>query len=196
MKSKTKAILNLLLVAAVATFGFSCSSNEITQSASPVELIVSNTQILNVIDLEGDPPGDTELDCTKDVATISLQTRLKNPVEGQNQTFNDVKVTRYRVSYVRTDGGTLVPPPFVRSVDILLTPQSQSGGEFQLFQTDVFTQAPFAGFLLNGRDVETNRPFMRMDVIMDFFGETLAGSNVEGRTRMTLEFCANCGGCE
>ena len=69
MKSKTKAILNLLLVAAVATFGFSCSSNEITQSASPVELVVSNTQILNVIDLEGDPPGDTELDCDKDVAT-------------------------------------------------------------------------------------------------------------------------------
>ena len=196
MKSKTKRILNLLLVAAMGTFALSCSSNEITQSASPVELVVSNTQILNVIDLAGDPVGDTELDCEEDVATIRLQARIKNPVEGQNQTFNDVKVTRYRVSYVRTDGGTLVPPPFVRSVDILLTPGTIGGGEFQLFQTDVFTQAPFAGFLQTGRDVETNRPFIRMDVIMDFFGETLAGSNVSGRTRMTLEFCANCGGCE
>ena len=196
MKSKTKRNLNLLLVAAMTAFGFSCSSNEITQSASPVELIVSNAQILNVIDLAGDPVGDTENDCLKDVATIQLQSRAKNPVEGQNQTFNDVKVTRYRVSYVRTDGGTLVPPPFVRSVDILLSGTAPTGGEFQLFQTDVFTQAPFAGFLLTGRDIETNRPFIRMDVIMDFFGETLAGSNVSGRTRMTLEFCANCGGCE
>ena len=196
MKSNTKRNLNLLLAAAMATFGFSCSSNEITQSAAPVELIVSNAQILNVIDLAGDPVGDDEEDCAKDVATIQLQTRLKNPVEGANTPFNDVKVTRYRVSYVRTDGGTLVPPPFVRTVDLLLSAGSPGGGEFQLFQTDVFTQAPFAGFLQTGRDVETNRPFIRMDVIMDFFGETLAGSNVSGRTRMTLEFCANCGGCE
>ena len=196
MKSKTKNTLSLLLVAAMATFGFSCSSNEITQSASPVELVVSNSQILNIIDLAGDPPGDEEEDCKSDVADIELSVRVKNPLDGQNQTFNDVKVTRYRVSYVRTDGGTLVPPPFVKAIDMLLSGNESSGGVFQLFQTDVFTQAPFAGFLLNGRDLETNRPFIRMDVIMDFFGETLAGANVSGRTRMTLEFCANCGGCE
>ena len=44
-------------------------------------------------------------------------------------------------------------------------------------------------------DPETGRQIVRMDVIMDFFGETLSGSNVAGRTRFTLDFCYDCGGC-
>ena len=197
MKYTKKSILSLLLVAAVAAFAFSCTSNEITKSAAPVELVASNTQQINTIDLAGDPPGDTEEDCKKDIGFISLEARLKNPNETSQQ-FNDVKVSRYRVSYVRSDGGTLVPPPFVRSIDVLLAPgqgasQLQS---FNIFAPDVLTQAPFAGLLRTGRDVETNRPFVRMDVILDFFGETLAGSNVAGRTRFSLDFCVSCGGCE
>ncbi len=196
MKPDTKRTLSLLLLTAVATFAFSCTSNEITKSASPVELIASNVQDLQLIDLAGDPLGDTEKDCNRDVGVIQLQTRLKNPV-GDNQSFNDVKVTRYRVSYVRTDGGTVVPASFVRSIDLLLSPGSSATlGSFLLVQPDAVIQAPFASLIRNGRDVETKRPFIRMDIIMDFFGETLAGSNVSGRTRFSLDFCYSCGGCE
>jgi hypothetical protein len=198
MKYTKKSILSLLLMAAVATFAFSCTSNEITNSAAPVELVASNTQQINVIDLAGDPPGDDEEDCKKAIGFISLEARMKNPSADTNQQFNDVKVSRYRVSYVRSDGGTLVPPPFVRSIDVLLSP-GEGGSElqsFNIFAPDVLTQAPFAGLLRTGRDVETNRPFIRMDVILDFFGETLAGANVAGRTRFSLDFCVSCGGCE
>jgi hypothetical protein len=92
-----------------------------------------------------------------------------------------------------------VPAPFVRSVDLLVP---VGGGatnlqSFVVFQADAVRQQPFAALLPQngGRDPETGRPIVRMDVIMDFFGETLAGSNVSARTRFTLDFCFQCGGC-
>lgn len=195
MKPETKRTSSLLLLTAVATLAFSCTSNEITKSASPVQLIASGTQILQLIDLAGDPVGDLQKDCDKDIGTVRLETRLKNPV-GNNQGFNDVKITRYRVSYVRTDGGTVVPASFVRSVDMFLAAGASSSlGSFLVFQQDAIVQAPFASLIRNGRDVETQRPIIKLDIITDFFGETLAGETVTDRTRFSLDFCYSCGGC-
>ena len=195
MKSRTKTWIHVALVMAVATGSLSCS-NEFTQSGSPVELVATNTQNLQVIDLAGDPPGDET--CQQEIGTVQLQAIVKNPVSGQNQDFNAVRVTRYRVSYVRADGGTLVPAPFVRSMDLLIEPGGGAQGleNFMVFQPDALFQQPFAALLVgDGRDPETGRQLVRLDVIMDFFGETLAGSNVTARTRFTLDFCVNCGGC-
>ena len=195
MKFKTNWI-RLTLVGLVAAASLSCS-NEFTDSAAPVELIATNTQDLQQIDLAGDPAGEN--DCQQNVGQVNLRALLKAPTEGVDQRFNDVRVTRYRVSYARTDGGTLVPSPFVRSVDILVP---AGGGatdltSFIILQADAITQAPFAALMPTngGRDPETGRPIVRMDVIMDFFGETLAGANVAARTRFPLDFCFNCGGC-
>lgn len=196
MKLEMNKWVRLALVVALAVLPFSCT-NEFTRSASPVELIATNTQELQIIDLAGDPPGQTE--CQQNIGEINLRALLKAPVGDVDQRFNDVRVTRYRVSYVRTDGGTLVPAPFVRSVDIIV-PATGAAAElatFQVFQSDAVFQQPFAALLPQngGRDPETGRTVVRMDVVMDFFGETLAGSNVTARTRFPLDFCFNCGGC-
>lgn len=195
MKLKTNRI-RVALVVLVAAGSFSCS-NEFTSSAAPVELIATNTQAVQQIDLAGDPEGETG--CKQNIGEVNLRALLKAPAEGVDQRFNDVRVTRYRVSYARTDGGTLVPSPFVRSVDILVT---AGGGatalaSFVVLQADAIRQAPFAALVPPnpGRDPETGRPVVRMDVIIDFFGETLSGSNVTARTRFPLDFCFNCGGC-
>lgn len=195
MKFTIKSWTRVALMVAIGVVSFSCS-NEFTRSAAPVELVVTNAQDLQVIDLAGDPEGETA--CQRDIGVINLQTFVRTPPsEGQNTQFNAVRVTRYRVSYVRTDGGTLVPAPFVRSMDVLIAPGDDADVEsFLVFQPDAILQQPFAAlFTGDGRDPETGREFVRMDVIMDFFGETLAGSNVSGRTRFTLDFCFTCGGC-
>ena len=196
MNINIKNGIRVALVMAVAAVSFSCSS-EFTQNAAPVELVASNTQDLQVIDLAGDPAGDD--DCSRDIGEIALRAIVKNATEGSDQRFNDVKISRYRVSYVRNDGGSLVPAPFVRSVDLLV---SATGGptalqNFVVFQADAVRQQPFVSLLPQngGRDPETGRQIVRMDVIMDFFGETLAGANVSARTRFTLDFCYDCGGC-
>jgi hypothetical protein len=109
-----------------------------------------------------------------------------------------VKIDRYRVSYVRIDGGHLVPAPFVRSISTLLAVGSASdASNFQAFDPNAVNQAPFAALLPQngGRDPETGRAIISMDVILEVFGSTLAGERVSGSTRMSLDFCFSCGGC-
>jgi hypothetical protein len=188
-----KTIINVTVLALAAAF-FGCSG-ELSDSAAPVELVVTTTQNLQILDLNptiaaADP------DCQENVGTINLQVFAKRT--GVTGTAAQVRVTRYRVSYQRTDGGKLVPASFVRSMDTLI----EAGGtseleQFLVLEPDAIVQAPFAALLPQngGRDPDTGRPIVKMDVIMEFFGETLGGSNVYDATRFPLDFCYGCGGC-
>src|SRR5437016_5332689 len=105
-----------IFVVAALTFAAVACNNDINRSASPVELLATNTQILNRIDVF-----DTT-NCNQNIGTISMQAIEKNPNSGSTTTFDQVRITRYQVSYARTDGGKQVPATFVRSIDTLLTP--------------------------------------------------------------------------
>lgn len=174
-----------------------CNQEDIATQNAPVALVVSNTQTTSTIDLAGGTG------CDKDIATINLQSFVKNNGATStvgvtpNPQLDAIRITRYRVSYQRVDGGTLVPASFVRSIDILIQPGGTStGNKFIGFERDAFTQAPFAALLSgSGRDPETNRQVIAMDVIIEVFGTTLAGENVSGSTRLPLTFCVRCGGC-
>jgi hypothetical protein len=187
---KTRLTLTVAAVAALATL--SCSS-ELTNNAAPVEFVVTNTQILSRLDLD---PTNGDADCNQNIGTINLQVFPKNDSATGN--FVQVRATRYRVSYRRTDGGTLVPSPFVRSIDTLVGPGAPVGSNFTVVEADAVTQAPFAALLPQngGRDAETGRPVVKMEVILEVFGETLAGDNVYDSTAFPLEFCFACGGCD
>jgi hypothetical protein len=179
-----------LAVAMIAVLGLSCSS-ELADSASPVHLLVTNTQNLQQIDLDPEATG-----CDEPAGTINMQAIAKNDtVSGP---FTQVRITRYKVSYVRTDGGRTVPASFVRSIDTLLAVGAPAtGSAFLVIQPDALNQAPFVSLLPNngGRDPDTGRPEVQMDVIVEVFGETLAGDNVYGATRFPLIFCFDCNGC-
>lgn len=179
-------------IIAAAALVFGCSG-DINRSSSPVELVVTNSQNLNQIDLKPDAAN-----CNQDVGTVVMQAIVKNASTADNR-FNDVRITRYRVSYVRTDGGHAVPATFVRSIDTLLTANggSTSLSKFLVVESDAINQAPFASLLpINGgRDPETGRPVVKMEVILEVFGQTLAGENVAGSTRFPIDFCYDCQGC-
>lgn len=180
-----------LAVATIAVLGSGCSS-ELADSASPVQLVVTNTQNLQQIDLDPEAPG-----CDEPAGTINMQAIAKNTDVGGP--FTQVRITRYRVSYVRTDGGRSVPSSFVRSIDTLISVgASPTPSNFLIIQPDALNQAPFAALLPNngGRDPDTGRPVVQLDVIVEVFGETLAGDNVYGATRFPLIFCyRTCNGC-
>jgi hypothetical protein len=189
------------IVAAVAILLLAAGScNDINRQSSPIDLVVTNTQILNRLDLAGDVVGSTK--CQQNIATIQiLALQLETPTTNPNLTsanLNQVKIDRYRVSYVRADGGHLVPAPFVRSTSSLVNVGSSSNATgFQAFDPNALNQAPFAALLPSngGHDPETGRAIITMDVILELFGTTLAGERVTGSTRMTLDFCFSCGGC-
>ncbi len=185
---KKSKLLAVVALAAVSVLG--CSS-ELTDSAAPVELLVTHVQRLSVLDVE---PGN-EATCNTEIGTINMQVRPRNPNAGTTQ--SQVRVNRYRVSYRRTDGGTVVPAQFVRAIDTLIAVGGSAGSDFSLFQLGAFSQAPFAALLPQngGRDAETLRPVIGMEVRLDVFGETLGGDNVFDSTTIPLEFCYDCGGC-
>lgn len=192
MRTMKKTLTLAALVSAAALFG---CSGELSDNAAPVELVVTNTQNLQIIELNPTIAA-TDPDCSENVGTITMQVFPKRAEA--TGSVNSVRVTRYRISYQRTDGGTLVPAPFVRSVDALIGVGSSSQlSDFLIVQPDALTQAPFAALQPQngGRDPETGRPFVKMDVIMEVFGETLGGSNVADATRFPLDFCYGCGGC-
>lgn len=186
---KTMKRLSTIVAAALAATVLGCS-NELADGA-PVELVVTNTQELQRIDLNGGPG------CGGNIGTINMEVIPKSTEAAGD--FNQVRVNRYRVSYQRTDGGTLVPRPFVRSIDTLINVGgSASIEEIVLFEQDVLFNAPFPALFPNngGRDPETGRPLVEMDVIVEVFGQTLSGDRVFDATRFQLDFCFLCNGCD
>jgi hypothetical protein len=172
------------------------SCNPIARESGPVLLVVSGTQNLNQIDLQGGAFG-----CTTSLGTVEMRISLlqpQNPTTARND-FNDVKLDRYQVTYQRTDGGKLVPPSFVRSTSqvLLANGTTQSLSDFIAFETNALNLAPFAALLPQngGKDPDTGLGFVKMDIILTVYGNTLAGERVSGEARFPLNFCFNCGGC-
>jgi hypothetical protein len=189
----------IALIAAIALPSVAIlSCNSIAKESAPVELVVSGTQNLNQIDLRPGAAG-----CATSLGTVQISVRLlqdqNNSKLPTNNAFNDVKLDRYQVTYQRTDGGKLLPPSFVRSTSqvILATGAAQSLSDFIAFETNAFNLAPFAALLPQngGKDPETGLGFVKMDIILTVYGETLAGERVQGSARFPLNFCYNCGGC-
>jgi hypothetical protein len=193
---KTK-IVRIVVAALLGAAVFSCK--EINRQTAPVQLVMTATQILNRIDLK-----PTALNCNQNIATVLIQDLLIQNTSPPanlptNSTLDDVLITEYRISYQRTDGGTSIPAPFTRAIS-LSVPLGTSGanlGTFLAFQPDALSQAPFAALLPQngGRDPQTGRPVVQMNIILEVFGQTLAGERVSASTRVPVDFCYDCNGC-
>jgi hypothetical protein len=191
--NKTGLALALAAVVVVAT-----SCNSINRESSPVKLIVTNNQTLQQIDLAGGT------NCDQNVATVTMQSVLlqnqSNTTLPTDNRFNDVVITSYQVSYVRTDGGKAIPQPFTRSISGIVIAGGSTSllTNFVIFDPTAIEQAPFAALLPvnGGRDPETGKSFVKMDVVLTVFGATIAGERVSGSTRVPLNFCFACNGCQ
>jgi hypothetical protein len=181
------------LVLAVAVLG---CNGELNEGSAPVALVASTTQTVQLLELNPEV-AQFDVDCLQGIGTITLRVISKGRGD-LTGTANQVRVTRYRVSYQRRDGGRLVPASFVRPMDTLIGVGATAGlSDFVVVEPDAVNLAPFAALLPQngGRDPDTGRQFIELDVIMEFFGETLGGDNVYDATRFPLDFCYGCGGC-
>jgi hypothetical protein len=194
MRMKKIAMIVAIALPSVAIL----SCNSVARESGSVELVVAGTQIINQIDLQGGASG-----CAASLGTISLRVlplqNQNDPTHPVRNTLLDVKLDRYQVTYLRTDGGKLVPPSFVRATSqvITLTGGNQTLSDFLAFETNAFNQAPFAALLPQngGKDPETGLGFVKLDIVLTVFGETLAGDRVQGSASFPINFCYNCGGC-
>ena len=102
----------------------------------------------------------------------------------------------YRLEHEYGAKARFVPRNYYKACWITTDNDAQLS-DFLVIEPDALVQAPFVALLPQngGRDPDTQRPIVKMDVIMEFFGETLGGSNVYDATRFPLDFCYDCGGC-
>lgn len=186
MRNSVKKMRTTMLLALGVAVVTACSG-DISQEAAPVTLVASVEQNVTQVDLVTPPEGA--------LGSIILRNILKT--QGADTRFLDIQLRSYRVSYVRTDGGKVVPNTFVESISGIV-PVGGSPTTFNTFRfidVNATNQAPFASLLpQNGsRDPETGQRFVKFDVIMEIFGETLSGENVSTRVRFPLTYCAGAG---
>lgn len=183
MKRHFKRTATIVTVLATA-LAIGCS--EANRSEAPVQLIGTTNQDVLLIDLLNPPQQ-------------ALGTILLSAIETgttSDSRFNDVRLINYRVSYERTDGGTQVPAPFVRTTSgtIPVGGTASAVNNITIFTSEQLNQAPFVALLPQngGRDPQTGQPVVKMNAVVDIFGETMAGKRVSTRVRIPLWFCAGC----
>lgn len=181
-----KMLNRSIALVAIAGLALTAGCSEANRSAAPVQLIATTDQDVLVIDLLN--PSNEPL------GSILIQAIQLG--ESSDNRFNDVRLINYRVQYERTDGGTQVPASFVRTTSgtIAVGGAAAAANDIYVFSFDALSQAPFPALLPQngGRDPQTGQPVIKMNAVIDIFGETMAGKAVSTRVRVPLWFCAGC----
>ena len=168
----------MALAALVWTGG--CSNTQGT-SESPVFLTVS-------LDLQ---PGfiNVAVPAPVQINTITIQSHAKDPSSVDTQGFSDVQVNQYTVTFTRTDGGTVVPPPQTFGCGVLVPHDGNAAlSNFPILYASSLQQQPFdALFPYNGGiDRETGKNEIDMKFNITFYGTTVSGKRVQSDTASGL----------
>ena len=125
---------------------------------------------------------------TADIAKATFSARLMDPAPllGTSQ-YNDIMVTRYVVSFSRTDGknrpGADVPFPFEGSLSTLIRVDSTTSVDFVIVREAAKLEAP----LLNLRD-SAYGDILNMTAKIEFYGHDLADKAVKATGYLTVYF--------
>ena len=170
-----KILVPLALVAAVV-FANGCTNPE-GETEAPVFITVNiefQPGFINVADA-----APVQID------TITLNSELKDPLASDPQGFADTQINSYRVTFRRTDGGTLIPPAQEFGAGIVVP----SGGEatlnnFPVLYATAVQQSPFDQLLPfnGGIDRETGRDEIDTAFNLTFYGQTVSGKRVQSET--------------
>ncbi len=172
---KTKVLIGVVLAGALA-LASGCTNKE-GQTEASVFITVS-------MDLQ---PGfiNVGVPAPVQIQTITLNSALKNPDANDPQGFANTQINSYTVTFTRTDGGTLVPPPQTFGAGVLLP----SGGQatltnFPVLYASALQQSPFDQLLPfnGGIDRETGKDEIDTKFNITFFGNTVSGQRVQSQT--------------
>jgi hypothetical protein len=186
-----KHILMGLALLAASLFLPACNPLE-DESRSNSILVVEN---VTGKDMSGTDAGFLQSDVLKtdntitaDTAKATLSARLMDPapILGTSQ-YSDIMVTRYVVSFSRTDGrnrpGTDVPFPFEGSLSALVRVDSTASVDFVIVREAAKLEAP----LINLRD-SAYGDILNMTAKIEFYGRDLADKAVKATGYLTVYF--------
>jgi len=186
MGKTRQATTKILLLLAIVVGG--CSS-DIASDDSPVILTADAIPRRAQVDISTD----------QERGFVDVVVRLiqKNGNSVTDTRFLTVRLDRYRVTYVRSDGGRTVPQGFVAALPStnVIVGGSATLTNVQILSPNAFTQAPFAALLAQngGVDPDTGQRFVKVTALIEVFGETLSGQNVTASVQVPFTFCNGCG---
>ncbi|MCX6575880.1 MAG: hypothetical protein NTV82_05740 [Candidatus Aminicenantes bacterium] len=186
-----KHILMGLALLAASIFLPACNPLE-NDSRSNSILVVEN---ITGKDMSGTDAGFLQSDVVKkdnsiaaDTAKATLSARFMDPapILGTSQ-YSDIMVTRYVVSFSRTDGrnrpGADVPFPFEGSLSTLVRVDSTASVNFVIVREAAKLEAP----LVNLRD-SAYGDILNMTAKIEFYGHDLTDKAVKGTGYLTVYF--------
>ncbi len=119
-----------------------------------------------------------------DIAKVTFTAKLLSP--SRSATFyNDIRVYRYRVRYIRTDGrnveGVDVPYSYEGAMDVYVPIDGTVSWSFDIVRTTAKQEPPLINL------IETNNVIEAI-AIVDFYGEDMAGNKVTATGRLSIYF--------
>ncbi len=183
MKNKP---LPLLLILSLLIGGFACGTkNKIGETVAPVFLVVSAIQPLHItpvynlskhfgdVNFNGQP-----LD---EVVLVELTNDFKDPLTVTPSSYQDIIVTSYRVSFVRTDGGIDAPAAFQEVINYRIPcGETISIDRLVILKAHQKLQPPLE-YLQPwsvGFEPSTNYISIACKALLEFSGETVTGEQV------------------
>lgn len=135
-------------------------------------------------DIAINPPSGKCYYVIGDFAKVTFTAKLLSPV--RTPTFyNDIRVQRYRVRYIRTDGrnveGVDVPYSYEGAMDVLVPIDGVASWSFDIVRTTAKLEPPLVNLLGTDNVIEAI-------AIVDFYGEDIAGNKVTAQGKLTIYF--------
>lgn len=184
----------MALAGLVATMVFASGCGDVSQGRSPAQVVIMSLEVAS-----GATPGESSGTLQSDVITdgsilndsaeVTMELRLKDPggsgLGANPSELNSVTITRYRVSYVRTDGqnaqGVQVPYTFDSGLTFTIPADGAVTAEFQIVRHTAKAEAPLAALATSGSIISTIAE-------VTFYGRDLAGNDVVASARVGIDF--------
>lgn len=141
--------------------------------------------LLSVSDYDGVPISVSVNSSVLNGGVVQVeQITIQNIAKNQNQPTSDlmnVELQSYQVVFSRLDGGTRVPPSYVRGIfGVVPVNGTSQYDNWPIMGIEQLTNTPLKDLLVeNGsRDSETGLNVITMNVRITYFGRTLSGDSV------------------
>ncbi|MBN2408249.1 MAG: hypothetical protein JXE07_00810 [Candidatus Aminicenantes bacterium] len=119
-------------------------------------------------------------------ATLRAETLNPDPILGQSQ-YNDIVLTRYLVSFTRTDGrktpGQDVPYPFEGSMSTVIKAGSTASASLVLVREVAKLEPPLIGLADLGSEV-----VLACTATIEFYGHDMVNRTVKATGQLTVYF--------
>ena len=183
----SRGLKRLGLVAAVAVLALGCSAAGLVDESQNAVILVLNGITPSTEHAFGDViTNGTIFD---DTVEVQFSAHLKAPISTEplvsTPELQDIVLERYEVTYTRTDGGTAVPPGFVRGLTARVRLTELGAVDLEVTEANLIifpnttkAQPPISYLIAPGSEPDTNYTNIQVNARVQFFGKTLAGDEV------------------